>query len=177
MANICDTKLIVRGFKSKEDMTAFSSYLKPNAPVILPLFDSYVELFPEENKLTADGWTKWTAQNLMGLKDGKVVSIESLAQKFSVTIEILGREPGFMVGEHYVIDENGKIVLEEHFNYYEFFTDSYESYEEFVEMNSNYPELVDAVTKEEFENTDFICVGEPDTEFGAYINDMICPSL
>lgn len=177
MANLCDTKLIIRGFKTKEDMFKFSSFLNPASSTILPLFDSCTEFSPKENKLTVDGWTKWTAQNLMGVKGEHIINIETLAQMFGVTIEILGTEPGFCFGEHYVIDENGKVVLDERFSYYEVFPSSYDSYEDFVSKNSNYPDLVEAVDKEEFEDLDFICVGSPDTEFGAYVNNMICPSL
>lgn len=184
MANMCDVQIIARGFKSKEDMQSLASFLKPSSTdqAFLPLFDNSVELIPEENKLITCGWTKWTASGLMDVCLGKrkedgVVSLEDLAKQYNIVFEILGTESGCCVGEHYVIDETGSTVLEEFFNYYEFFTDDYESYEDFIEKNSEEYEVVDSVTKEEFENTDFVIVGQPDTEFGAYIDNMLFPAL
>lgn len=184
MANMCDVQIIARGFKSKEDMQSLADLLESQSTDqdLLPLFDNCVELFPEENKLFTSGWSKWTASALMDICLGKqkekgVVSLEDLAKRYGIVFEVLGRESGCNVGEHYVIDETGKTILEEFFNYYEFFTDSYTSYEDFIEANDQYPEVVESVSQEEFESTDFLPIGEPDTPFGAYIDDMLFPAL
>lgn len=185
MANMCDVQIIARGFKSKENMQSLADFFRPQSleQELLPLFDSYVELFPENNKLTVSGWSKWTALSLMDVCLGKqkeegVVSLEDLAKRYGIVFEVLGKESGCNVGEHYVIDEEGKTILEEFFNYYEFFTDDFDSYDDFIEkIGEEHPDAVESVSKEEFESTDFLPIGEPDTPFGAYIDDMLFPAL
>lgn len=178
MANMCDVQIIARGFKTKEDLARCAEILEKcdyKNDIWTPFFDAYVDTIPEKNFLTADGWCKWSSTHILDedvntfrKEEKNIVSIQDLATKFGATFEILGRESGCNVGEHFVIDGNGEMILEEYFDYEEICTEDYESYEDFVEDNG------EIITREEFDNAseEWISKGEPETEFGDYIQHL-----
>ncbi len=182
MANICDVQIIARGFKTKADLERCAEILEKcdtKSEAWTPLFEACVDTIPDQNTLTAYGWTKWSSTRLLDQdvanfkKDSKgIVSIEDLAERFDVFFEILGTECGCNVGEHFVIDPDGRMILEEYFDYNEYCTDEYSSYDEFVRRNG------EKISKEVFDNSEgWVSTGEPETEFGEYINSLDFPSL
>ena len=163
MANLCTVTLYIRGFKSLSDGLECTEILlkeeKKN-----PLYDPVAELNPAENKITASGWTRHNAT-------GVLLKAYDLAEHFGVVIEILGTEPGCEIGEHYVVNANGELVVCEYFDYQEFYTDAFENYADFVSQ------VGPIVTEAEFKDLDFFSRGNPDTEFGEYIDNLTFPAL
>lgn len=183
MANYCDVMIEARGFKSMEDLHRYCEILENrdwDSGEHIPLMDGtayYVN--PERNLVSVSGFTKWTADRLFDRVAERmredyphIIGLQELARRFGIVIEVLGREPGCESGEHYVVDQNGKVVLSEYFNYYEFDPSDFENYEDFI-----YRTGFSEVTKEEFESDDVICCGKPKTEFGSYIYSLSCKAL
>ncbi len=173
MANICDISIEARGFKTKEDMWACGKILENGGEheerEWLPLFDASPYILGDT--LVASGWCKWDADELMSWRiteeDKKkyptIVSLQDLAKRYGIFIEVLGTESGCNVGQHYGIDPTGRLALEEYFDYSEYSTCDYDTYEAFVE------DYGDVLTEEEFHSDDCVSIGEPDTPFGEWI--------
>lgn len=182
MANICDVQILARGFKSKKDLARCAEILEKcdyKNDIWTPFFDACVDTDPEKNFLTADGWSKWSSTRILDedvnhFRKGNpnIVSIQDLAKKFGATFEILGTECGCNVGEHFVIDGTGTMVLEEYFDFAEYCTEDFETYEDFVKENG------EVITKESFDTSEgWVAVGEPFTAFGDYIHNLNCAAL
>lgn len=168
MANICSVSIIMKGFKNQKDFDECQKILENGGTDLrepwLPFFD--VSVSGSFDELTAEGWTKWTSTKLLDWYIDKcdeehLVSIQDLARRFGVFVEILGTEPGCSVGEHFGISPDGEIELEEDFDYEVYPVDEYETYEDFV------ADWEDVLTEEQFEDGGE--VGEPDTPFGDWI--------
>lgn len=178
MANMCDVQIIARGFKSKADLDRCAEILEKcdyRNGIWTPLFDSCVDTEPETNTLTVYGNTKWSSTSILDeiindkRKDNKgIVSLEDLAKFFGVFFEILGQECGCNVGEHFVIDPRGQMIVEEYFDYGEYWPEDYETYSEFVKA------FGPVISEEEFKDNygDYVSVGKPNTPFGEYINGL-----
>ena len=168
MANICSVSLVAKGFKNQHDFNECKKILENGGTnqgeSWLPFFDVYVSgCF---DILTASGWCKWTSTKLLDwyidkCDEENLVSIQYLARKFGIFVEILGTEPGCSVGEHFGINPDGEIELEEDFDYEVYPVEEYETYEDFVE------DWGDVLTKEQFDNGGE--VGAPDTPFSSWI--------
>ncbi len=173
MANMCDITLEARGFKTMDDMRECEEILTNGGwhreKAWLPLFDATTRI--NDDILYASGWCKWDAEEMMDWRiteeDRKqyptLVSIQDLVKRYGIYIEILGRESGCNVGQHFGISPAGDMELEEHFDYSEYSTCDYDTYEDFVE------DYGDVLTEEEFYSDDCVSIGEPDTPFGEWI--------
>lgn len=178
MANMCDVQIIARGFKTKEDLERCEEILEKcdyKNDIWTPLFDSCTEPTLETNTLTVYGNTKWSSTSILDeIINGErhdninIVSIEDLAKKFGVFFEILGTECGCNVGEHFVIDPRGKMVIEEYFKYREYWPEDYESYADFVKQHG--PVISEQVFNDNI--GDWVSTGEPKTPYGDFINHI-----
>lgn len=181
MANICAVSLIARGFKTKSDLNRFVRILTENTEgeLWLPYFDVYCETDYNSNTVCSSGSTKWSADRMLNdyiqlakQDNPDITSVEELSFLFGIGVEILATEPGFDVGEHFII-ENGKMTLEEYFDYSEY--EAFETYEEFIEDNGD---VIDEKTwqKHVDDGDEWISVGEPETPFGV-LNNRNYPKL
>ncbi len=173
MANMCDVSIEARGFKSKEEMWEFAKVLdnegRNKEGEWLPLFDTTTRIY--DDTVDASGWCKWDAEELMDWRisddDRKryptIMSLQDLAKKYGIYIEVLGTESGCNVGQHFGLSPDGRMELEEYFDYAEYSTCDYETYEDFAN------DYGDVLTEKQFYSDDCVSIGEPDTPFGEWI--------
>ena len=183
MANYCDVMIEARGFKSMEDLHRYRGILEnrdwDSGEHTMLMDGTAYYVYPEQNLISVSGITKWTASRLFDLVTEcmredypHVISLQDLARRFGITIEVLGREPGCESGEHYVVNQNGEIILSEYFNYYEFDSSDFKDYEDFI-----YRTGLTGISREEFNNDNVVCCGKPKTEFGSYLYSLSCKAL
>lgn len=179
MANICTVSIMARGFKSEKDALECQKIFEgdEHGEAWISLFDSMTSAYPEPNLgwiVKADGWTKWTSSNLLDNKDNRdfkkhypnYLTIQDVCKKYGVYVEILGQESGNNLGEHFGISPDGRMVLEEYFEFTDYYTAGFSSYKSFCQC---YGEVL---TEEEFNSDDWVGVGEPETPFGAWIENI-----
>lgn len=86
----------------------------------------------------------------------KSISLNKACKKLHVEVEIYSSESGCCFAEHYYINKNGKIIVNECTDYQEIYIGDYADYEEYIEdIKKNYPKDENAlsVTKEQFDNS------------------------
>lgn len=92
------------------------------------------------------------------IKNHDFLNLSEASEKFELVLEAFSWEPGMEFSEHMVID-HGCVLENDSVDYQEFWTENYDSYEEFLE------EFPGTATEEEFRETPVFYIGGFDPVF------------
>lgn len=92
------------------------------------------------------------------IKSHEFLDLAEASERFDLKLEAFSFEPGMEFSEHMVID-HGRVLENDSVDYQEFWTDDYDSFEEFLE------EFPGEVTEEEFNKTPVLYIGGFDPVF------------
>ena len=180
MPNYCDYTMRIVGDKKDRDRAVEiiqSDYngTKDDPVHLWRVFEAII--YDEDDESTElSGYCAWSVASCM-LGDihsynyddttGRGTCLEEITKMFNLKIEIFSTESGMCFAEHYIID-NGIIKKYEVNDFYCIECDEYNSYEELLKYistldNNNGNTFV--VTKEQYEQEDFIEIGNFDCEF------------
>jgi len=69
--------------------------------------------------------------------EDKSLTLPMACEKLNLEVEVFSSEPGMCFSEHYRIDSNGELTIDEETGYVETFIDEYETYDDFVKARDN----------------------------------------
>ena len=170
MANICSFSMCVKG--KHDDIEKFYNAMSQSGNIWMGRgADAEIDYDDDEGKAQIDGWCKWSVSSAMisnavsmrtepniwafsqrEKNDLEFITLIEATEKWNLVVEVYSEEPGCEFQEHYVFD-NGNVLCDECVDYYEFWTDDYNTKEEVEEAYGI------KITDEEWESGDTICRG------------------